>query len=122
MLDAMETTLRDEFGINGIEFKRVALQKEDISTYDLPHNPDAIKKNDTRTRKHVDAYGELAVELDALRPDVLEQKIKDAIEAELDIRLFNIEVDQHNEEIEKIGQIKTKVKKYFQDELLTSLQ
>jgi hypothetical protein len=117
MLEAMKTTLKDEFGINGIEFKRVALKKEDIFTYKLPHNPDALKKKDTRAKKHVEAYGELAVELDALRPDILEEKIKNGIEVELDIDLFNIEVGIQDEEAHKLKQMKAKAERFFRKEL-----
>ena len=76
MFEAMKTTLKNELDVNGLEFKRVALLKDDISTYSLPHSPNALKKTDTRAKKHLKAYGELTVELDALRPDIMEQKIK----------------------------------------------
>lgn len=113
MLTAMKTTLMEELGVNEIEFKRVALLREDIFTYHLPHNPDALKKTDTRAKKHLETYGELAVELDALRPDVLEQKIRTAIEAELDINTFNQEVEKHNEEFDKLNNLKKKVMELF---------
>jgi hypothetical protein len=45
MLESMKTTLRQELGVADIEFKRVALLKEDIFQYSLPHNPDALKKS-----------------------------------------------------------------------------
>jgi hypothetical protein len=115
MLESTKTTLRDELGVEGIEFKRVALTREDILKYELPHNPDALKRTDTRAKKHVEAYGELAVELDALRPDVLEQKIKEAIESELDVDAFNTELDRHNEEIKKIDLLKTKVMTFINE-------
>jgi hypothetical protein len=110
MLDAMKLTLRDEMDVNNIEYKRIALVKDDIFTYKLPHNPDALKKSDTRTSKHVDAYGELAVELDALRPDILEQKIKDAIEDEITkVDAYNAEVNIYKNEQAELEQIKARV-------------
>jgi hypothetical protein len=109
MLTAMKTTLVEELGMKEVEFKRVALLSEDIFAYNLPHNPDALKKSDTRAKKHLETYGELAVELDALRPDILEGKIKDAIEAEIDIDAFNNEVERHNEEFLKLNIFKQKV-------------
>jgi len=109
MLRAMKTTLEKELGVKGIEFKRVALQKEDIFKYQLPHNPDALKKTDTRARKHLEAYGELAVELDALRPDVLEGKIRKAIEAELDMDDFQRELQEQKKDLEGIEELKQKV-------------
>lgn len=113
MLDAMKTTLQDELGISGVTYKRIALLEQDISKYKLPHNPDALKKTDTRAKKHLESYGELAVELDALRPDVLERKIRKAIEAELDINAFNKEVEKHNNELKKLSILKNKVDAYI---------
>ena len=109
MLDAMRTTLQDELDVDCVTYKRIALLKEDIFKYKLHHNPDALKKKDTRTEKHIKAYGELAVELDALRPDVLERKIREAIEAELDIGAFNKEVSKYRSELNKINVLKGKV-------------
>lgn len=109
MLTAMKTTLIEELGVDEIEFKRVALLREDIFAYNLPHSPDALKKTDTRAKKHLETYGELAVELDALRPDILERKITDAIEAELDIDAFNNEVEKYNEEVDKLNTLKKEV-------------
>jgi len=113
MLESIKITLQDELGVEEIEFKRIALTKEDIFNYKLPHNPDALKKTDTRAKKHVEAYGNLAVELDALRPDVLEQKIRDAIEAELDIETFNAEVDIHKGELQKLVLLKSEVDSFI---------
>ena len=82
--------------------------KEDIEKYKLPNNPDALKTKDTRSKKHIEQYGQLAVELDALRPNVLEQKIKEAIEAEFDIEAFNREIDIYNEEVDKLTEYREK--------------
>lgn len=115
MLPAMETTLKDEMGVNGIEFKRIALLKEDIFTYELPHDAKALKRTDTRAKKHVQAYGELAVELDALRPDILEKRIKESIEGELDIGAFNTEVERHSIEFDLLNQLKQKARDFISE-------
>jgi len=111
MMEAMKITLQKELGISSVEFKRIGLLKDDIEKYQLPHNPDALKKTDTRAEKHVKKYGELAVELDALRPDVLEQKIKSAIEAEFDMEAFNREKQIYQNEIDILNEYRNK----FQD-------
>jgi hypothetical protein len=113
MLTSMKKTLEDELGMPGIAFKRIALQQDDIFTYKLPHNPDAIKKGDTRAHKHIAAFGELAVELDALRPDILVNKVKTAIEAELDLDAFNAEGEEHNSEAKKLALLKKSVKLFL---------
>ena len=68
---------------------------------------EAIKEKDTRAKKHVENYGNLAVELDALRPDVLSQKIKDAIENEIsDLDAYNLQVKTYNREIDELTTLK----------------
>ncbi len=109
MLKAMEITLREELLVDGIEFKRVALLKEDISRYRLPHSPEALKKTDTRASKHIAQYGEVAVELDALSPAVLEEKIRTAIERELDMEAYREEVEENSHEVDKLNAIKSRV-------------
>lgn len=109
MLEAMKTTLQDELNIKNIEFRRKALLQDDIHIHQLPHSPNALKYTDTRAKKHVTAYGEIAVELDALPPAILEGKIKDAIESEIDISLFNKEVERHNNELDLLNSLKCKV-------------
>lgn len=113
MLTAMTTTLRQELKVPQIEFKRIALLEEDIFTYKLPHNPKALKRTDSRANKHLEAYGELAVELDALRPDVLEQKIRSAIEDELNAEAFNQEVERNNSEFELLDKLKNDVEVFM---------
>lgn len=43
MLDAMKLTLKDEMNVNNIEYKRIALVKDDIFTYKLPHTRTHLK-------------------------------------------------------------------------------
>lgn len=109
MLTAMETTLRDELRVTGIRFERVALLKEDIYKYKLPHSPEALKKTDTRAKKHIAEYGELAVELDALPPNVLQSKIKGAIEGVLDMDKIKEERGSEALELDKLNRIRSEV-------------
>lgn len=113
MLDSMKTTLRDELNISDIEFKRCALLKSDITKYKLPHNPAALKKTDTRAKKYTELYGELAVELDALRPDILEKRIIDSIDAELEIDNFDRESQKENYELKKLKKLKNTVREFI---------
>ena len=115
MLESMKITLRDELGISGMQFKRIALLKDDIFTYKLPNNPDALKKTDTRAKKHLEAYGELAVELDALSPVVLEGKIKDAVVSEIkDMQAFSSEIDKYRKEVKEIAKLKGQIVELLQ--------
>lgn len=115
MMPAMETTLKEEFKVSGIELKRIALSEADIHKYKLPHDARALKKTDTRAKKHLEQFGALAVELDALRPDVLEEKIKKAIEKELNITAFNCEVKHYIADIDLLNNMKVKVENFISE-------
>jgi hypothetical protein len=89
MLHAAIETLEEEFGLLGTDFKRVALNPNHVTEYDLPNNPDAGKKKDTRYKKYVERYGNVFVELDALHPEILETMLREAIEDNLDMEAFD---------------------------------
>ena len=109
MLHSMQETLVNELDCRPVEFKRVALLREDIFEYRLPNNPDALKKTDTRAQKHLEMYGELAVELDALPPSILEERIREAIGAELDLNAFVAEQEIHARELDKLNHLQAEV-------------
>jgi hypothetical protein len=109
MLESMQVTIEQEMGIKGVEFKRVALSKDDIYKYKLPHDWKALKLKDTRAPKHLAAHGALAVELDALRPDILTQKIKDSIINEIDVTLLDAELYEQNEDLKELSKLRDKV-------------
>lgn len=114
MLIAMEKTL-EEMGCYGVEFQKIALTPEQIKKHKLPHNPDALKRSDSRALKHINKYGYLAVELDALRPDTLTNIVTNAIESEIDIDLFNEEKRIEIIEFDKINKTKEKIQTLMEE-------
>lgn len=62
---------------------KVALTKEEVIRYNLPHDP--TKASDSRSAKFVEKYGDMAVELDALPPDVLQARIREEVEKYVDM-------------------------------------
>jgi len=117
MLETMQMTLEDEMDISDISFKRVALTRQDIVEHNLPHNPDALKTTDTRAKRHMLRYGNLAVELDALRPDLLQDKIRRAIEFELDMDAFKQELVRRNEELVQLKLLKEQFEELIREEI-----
>jgi len=65
------------------EIIKCALVPEDIQAYNLP--PDFTKQSDTRRKKFVDKFGDVAVELDALPADVLKARIIEEVEKRMDL-------------------------------------
>ncbi len=46
MLEATEETLRKDMVLGQLDVRRIALNMDDIERYNLPNNPDAVKKSD----------------------------------------------------------------------------
>lgn len=115
MLPTMQETLEMEMKVTGVQFKHIALEKEDIILYKLPHKADAIKTKDTRTKEHVAKHGMLAVELDALTPNVLEYKIRNAIENEIDIDSYSSEIEKQEKEYYKIGNLRLDIANFLKN-------
>jgi len=85
------------------EFTKVALTLEDIEEYKLPPAP--AKRTDVRFERFVQAHGDISVELDALPPDALVEKIKDSILRNIDVDKYQIRLDQEETERAEIERL-----------------
>ena len=74
---AIERSLREDFDAE-FTLERVAVTREQIDEYDLPTRPQ--KQSDTRARN----FDGEAVEIDAMRPEVLCQLVEDCITRHID--------------------------------------
>lgn len=80
----MSVSLRERLGELGAfpDVEECAVTLDDIARYDLP--TDFAKQSDSRTSAYVAKYGRDTVELDALPPDVLRERIRESILARYD--------------------------------------
>jgi hypothetical protein len=103
-----------EFGVGREEFavKPIALTIDQINEYDPPPNP--AKVTDPRAAEYIMRHGDTSWEVDALRPEVLNQILRDAILEEIDIMMFEGVMEQEEEDKAKL--IKLKNKLYEEDE------
>jgi len=111
MLEATKQTLEDEMGCCGVEYVRVALNPYQISN--LPNDPTAVKTSDMRYKSYIERFGNVAVELDALHPQTLQEMAVRAIESQFDMKRF-----QEQKEIEKMERKNLAIKKRKIFELL----
>jgi hypothetical protein len=86
--EAMVTSLRERLAFFDCRpsIIKIALTAEDIDRYHLP--PNFTKASDSRRDAFVALHGDVAVELDALRVDVLEARLRDEIEARMDLSVL----------------------------------
>lgn len=87
------------------ELVKVALTRGDIDRYALP--PDPAKRTDTRSAAFVAQHGDLAVELDALPPDVLRDRIMTEIESRMDLDAL---AKTRRREVEDLGRLAAALK------------
>jgi len=102
MFDNYQKCFPENFGVNDIRFYRGALNLEDIELYGLPNDPDAIKTSDTRTKEFTKRFGRYAVELDALPPDELVERIKETLFNHFDVELFEEQKEIYHEELVRL--------------------
>jgi hypothetical protein len=78
-----------------------------VREYELPPNyvkvnPDTEEFKDTRAKNYVEKYGLISWELDALKPEVLDALITDAIKSNLDLKLYREAETRQEQERETI--------------------
>jgi hypothetical protein len=100
--------------ITNFDMKRYALTLEQVEEFNLPHSPDSLKQKDSRTKKYIEKYGQYAVELDSLHPDILTKIIHDAIRNNLDLSKFKEQIKIKEDQINKIDKIKDKLDTFFE--------
>jgi len=79
-----------------VDVRRIALNRDQIDLYRPPVNP--AKVTDTRVKEYIAKHGNHSWELDALKPEVIDALIADAIEINLDQKRFNLALERQEVE------------------------
>ena len=87
------SSMRDDFYLGDIHPVKVALTAEDVAQYDLPSDMDA-KPSSPNYKKFLKRYGATkAVELDAAPVKLLQSKLREEIEAIIDMAEFKAQIE-----------------------------
>lgn len=97
-------SLREDHALP-VHFVRFALRREDIFRLKLPHSLKAIKPSDPRYKGHVERYGELAVEIDALPPRELQAMLRAALADVLDMDKIGAELEREAREVKRLERL-----------------
>ena len=84
-----------------VSVERIALTMEQIEECDPPPNP--VKLSDSRVQKYIARYGTKSWELDALKPDVLNELVESHIKKYLDVDMYDEKVKQEEDEKSRFG-------------------
>lgn len=88
MFESFKKSIEKDFGVTGIQWRRIALNPEQVSELCLPKSFVPVKAKDPNAKKFVMEHGEYGVELDALDPPILQGLVRNAIEECFDMSLF----------------------------------
>ena len=91
------SSMRDDFGVDNIQPVKVALTAADVLKYELPSDIDA-KPSSPNYAKFVEKHGTKAVELDAMTAELLQSKLREAIESVIDVDEYNAQIDLERED------------------------
>jgi hypothetical protein len=100
--ESFVSSMRDDFGIENLEASKILLTEQDVKENSLPVTLDA-KKSSPQYKKFVAKYGTKAVELDAAPVELIQSKLREAIERVIDIELFNAELEREQEDAQLIA-------------------
>lgn len=116
--EAAQRSFENDFHLHGVKYKRIALNPDQISAYNLPSSLDAIKETDPNYLKYKKRFGRVAVELDALHPEDLQNIVRSAIEQELDLDEISAQKEIEIIEREKLITAKHEVKRVLVETLM----
>ncbi len=84
-------SLRDDFNLANVMAHKVALTANDIREHNIPCNMEA-KQSSRNYEKFIQRHGVHVAELDAAPVELLQNKLRQAIESCLDMAIFNAEL------------------------------
>jgi len=93
--DRLNLFMGHHLGRCPLEFKRLALNMDQVEEYAPPPNP--AKMTDARAQDYVDQYGDESWELDALEPDVLAGLVRDFVRGQRDDELWQRSLEREDE-------------------------
>jgi hypothetical protein len=91
-------SMRDDFGIDDIHPVKVALTAKQVQEYELPPLMKTTDKESSNRAKFERRYGDDVFELEALRPEVLQQILQQTIDSVIDVDAFNAELRAEKED------------------------
>lgn len=100
--DPYKAMILDRFKVQSI-----ALTREQITQYNPPPNP--AKRADPRAADFIAKHGTQSWEVDALRPEVLNALLTQAIESRIDLDKYNVILEEEKAGIAKLENLKNKL-------------
>lgn len=91
------------FARTAVDFKRIALNMDQIEEYEPPENP--AKETDSRFADYADKFGESSWELDSMPPEVINEILEEHITSVLDTEQFEVLYAEEQENKDKLRRV-----------------
>jgi hypothetical protein len=105
---ALARSLRDDFSIDDVELIKATLTAEQVQDLNLPPQTLA-KESSVNYRRFVAEYGKNTYEVEALRPDKLQEIVRATIESAIDRDAFDAEIAAEKEDARFVQGLRTTV-------------
>ncbi|MDV6034392.1 MAG: hypothetical protein F9B45_30725 [Phycisphaera sp. RhM] len=109
LADDAVRSLRDLFGVP-VDYHRVAVNDEQIKELDLASDFNPAKEESSRLASFIERTGGTDTwELESLPPEYLRDHVRAAIEANMDMDIFNQVIDQEQEDAEYLEDVRQEI-------------
>jgi hypothetical protein len=114
--ESFARSMRDDFEVSNVCAVKVALTAKQVGQFQLPPNMVA-KDSSSNYAKFVAKYGQNVFELEAIPPRTLQTLVGEAIDAVIDIKLFNAELEREKQDAAQLGALRQRIANLLQKEL-----
>jgi hypothetical protein len=113
--ESFARSIRDDFGVDGVEASKILLRQDQCKKWGIPHNGLEAKTTSTNYKKFMHRYDDDAdvFELEAVPPQLMQSTVQEAIEGTLDLEAFNRELEQEKQDAALLQGVKASLQDSF---------
>jgi len=111
---SLARSLRDDFGVDDVEAIKVALTSDQVTEFNLPPVMQA-KRSSSNYKRFAAEHGDDVFELEAIAPEDLQRLLTEAIDAVIDPKAFNHEIDQEKQDAADLDVTRRRVHRLLGD-------
>lgn len=109
LADDAVRSLRDCFDVD-VDYHRIGVNRDQIDALELAEDFNPAKETSSRLKSFIERTGGRATwELEALSPEYLQDQLRAAIEANMDMRLYNESVTQMGSDAEYLASVRNDI-------------
>lgn len=121
--ESLVRSIRDDFGIDGVEASKILLRSDQATDWKLPPNGEEAKKSSSRFKKFFAKYNSTNVfELEAISPLLMQSAVEEGIRAAIDIKAYEQEVQAEKQDAVQLAAMKLRAKECFQNSDMSELE